>query len=648
MHRIASHQLSHRIGIGIAIRASRHPIQQHSIVPSPCCMCHVPRATCYAIKTAAKPLTKAKESKRGDDMNQAERCHAVDGCPGLYVDAFKTFRGKTRDASSSFVLTHYHADHYNSLPRDGAYAGPALIHCTPVTAALLRSVHGVAPGLIVEHSYGESWVHKYACSGDDTSSGAATQQATITFYDANHCPGAAIVLIQLPDGRVHLHTGDMRYHPRMKDYPLLKKIASDRSIDLLYLDTTYSHPKHTFLAQEEAVDSIASQVVEIFQQSTTSTLVLLSCYSIGKEKVLWECAKRTNKSIFVNERKHMMLTCIQDHKCVEESSTIIDRCTQKEGETDIHVIPMGKCGEMWPYFRPNYNESAKYADKVGSMAKKRYDRVVAFIPTGWADATNWNKKNAVSNRRVDVDKIQNRVADEKTEHFIDAEIRLIPYSEHSTFPELCAFVDFLKPRKVIPTVFSDEKDYVKIEERFRDMIDSQRAKQMFVNSISSTRTKRAKPEKETQVIPNSKCDNASKSNISGSDSDVVVIDCSDDDQKPSGHRKVSTYTNNKKPRNDALCGSREHKVDDAKLATLISMGFDSQVSRDALGKSNGDIDRAIESLLHGDQISSTTLSTSSDIRRMARGSRSGSSASNSSKKKQSPSSITNFFSPKTK
>ena len=545
----------------------------------------------------------------------------MDGCTGLYVDAFKAFRGKTSDASCSFILTHYHGDHYSGLPKDGAYAGPARIHCTPVTAALLRSVHGVAPEFIVEHSYDESWVHEYEVADDDhngTTGTTCTRQATVTFCDANHCPGAAIVMIQLPDGKVHLHTGDMRFHPRMKDYPLIKKFAADRSIDLLYLDTTYSHPKHQFLAQEEAVDSIASQVEEIFQETSKSTLVLLSCYSIGKEKVLWECAKRTNKTIFVNGKKHAMLTCIQKNKSVEESSSIIDRCTQKEGETDIHVVPMGKCGEMWPYFRPNYNESAKYAVDVGSLSDKQYDRVVAFIPTGWADATNWNKKNAVSKRRVDMDKIQNREGgDQKTGHFIDVEIRLIPYSEHSTFPELCAFVDFLKPRKVIPTVFSDEKDYAKIEGRFRDMIDSQRAKQMFVNSISKKRS--------------NDCGDESKSYASKNESDVVVIDGSDDDEGESGGDNKS-IGRNKKLRSESAAGAPA--VDDAKLAKLISMGFDPQVSRDALEKSKGDIDRAIESLLTGDHFSSTTFTpSSSDLK---------------SAKKTSPSAITSFFSPKSK
>ena len=37
-----------------------------------------------------------------------------------------------------------------------------------------------------------------------------------------------------------LHTGDMRYHPCMKEYGALRDIKVDR----VYLDTTYAHPKH--------------------------------------------------------------------------------------------------------------------------------------------------------------------------------------------------------------------------------------------------------------------------------------------------------------------------------------------------------------------------------------------------------------------
>jgi len=61
-------------------------------------------------------------------MNATKCCHQIEGCPNLFIDAFSIFRHKTTNKYCSFILTHYHSDHYHGLPRDGKYVGPALIH----------------------------------------------------------------------------------------------------------------------------------------------------------------------------------------------------------------------------------------------------------------------------------------------------------------------------------------------------------------------------------------------------------------------------------------------------------------------------------------------------------------------------------------
>eukprot|EP00980_Cylindrotheca_fusiformis_P031443 scaffold26371_cov117-Cylindrotheca_fusiformis.AAC.1 len=296
-------------------------------------------------------------------MNSSDACHEVADVPGLYVDAFRgRLLRKTRDPEACFILTHYHGDHYQNLPKDGRYEGPAVIHCSPVTAALLKEMHRVPANLVEAHEYGATFDYK---------------TAKITFYDANHCPGACIVLIQLPDGNCHLHTGDMRYCENFKSYPLLQDAVTKKKVDLVYLDTTYSHPKHDFVPQEEAIEIIASQTKELLSSQSTKTLVLLSCYSIGKEKVLWEASVRSNQKLYVSERKLRMLKCIQLQETLE-SYQIISRCTGDPSKSDIHVIPMGLAGEMWPYFRPNFVKCKEYVEQLD----KEYDRVVAFLPTG--------------------------------------------------------------------------------------------------------------------------------------------------------------------------------------------------------------------------------------------------------------------------
>lgn len=438
-------------------------------------------------------------------------------------------------------------------------------------------MHQVPAHLVVAHAYGEEWTHRCCWKKDQrtTSSRSNKNNASkvkeaqsihqtkrqkidrkdndidtdlderneddanvdrvkITFYDANHCPGAAIVVFQLPgkqEDRIHLHTGDMRYHPKMKTYPLLQQAAKQKQVDLVFLDSTYGNPRHDFCAQEQAVDVIATHVEGLLGKERASenrTLVLLSCYSIGKERVLWETSQRTNQPVFVQERKHLMLQCIHeqgadhDNKHISEelqhqthaSSSIIERCTQDATQSDIHVIPMGMAGEMWPFFQPNHWGCAEYAREINKQRKQQYDKVVAFLPTGWAEASNWNKKNGVSRKHC---------------NGIDVEVRLVAYSEHSSFVELQEFVNFLKPRKIVPTVFKDENDKRKIQARFK--VDSQRAKQMFLQSFGGGTTKASSASNQQKksrksLVSNSICATEPALN-SAAASAVEVIDLTD-------------------------------------------------------------------------------------------------------------------------
>jgi len=501
-------------------------------------------------------------------MNGADVCHEVDGCPGLLVDAFRgKYLQRTHDPNNAFILTHYHGDHYQSLPKEGKYQGPAHIHCTTVTASLLVRVHEIPEEYVIAHGYGETWRYRLK--------GRGKEEARITFYDANHCPGACIVVIQLEDGTTHLHTGDMRYHERFKSYPLLDDAVRNNKLDLVYLDTTYSHPKNDFAPQEEAVQSIAGTVVDLLgcKDSDVSvprpkTLILLSCYSIGKEKVLWEASTRTNQLVYVSAKKFRMLECVDGKESEEVSSQIIHRCTMDPSETCIHVIPMGLAGEIWPFFRPNFIKCADYAREL----KQGYEKVVAFLPTGWADGSKWNREHAVSQKTI-TDEAGGATP-------IDVEVRLIPYSEHSAFSELVSFVQYLRPRKVIPTVFGDKADYRKIENRFRNLLDTKRAKQAFLRIMQQQPKKVKSIENQTTTTP------IKTPNSSREETEVAYSTDSTDNSV----EVVEQPTNNA---DDPPAQVSQH------VATLVEMGFSSRVARSTLAQCSGDLQRAVDRLLSG-------------------------------------------------
>ena len=90
-----------------------------------------------------------------------------------------------------------------------------------------------------------------------------SQWVTITFFDANHCPGSIMMLFEGPMGRV-FHTGDFRFTPKFFNYTkLFPKVDEDNNglglamdIDVLICDGTFSDPNYVFQSQSEAYSQI--------------------------------------------------------------------------------------------------------------------------------------------------------------------------------------------------------------------------------------------------------------------------------------------------------------------------------------------------------------------------------------------------------
>mmetsp|Transcript_4466 Transcript_4466/g.13544 ORF Transcript_4466/g.13544 Transcript_4466/m.13544 type:complete len:543 (-) Transcript_4466:862-2490(-) len=382
--------------------------------------------------------------------------HRVPGT-NVLVDCFRPPRPKW---ASAFFLTHYHSDHYGGLTFK--WRGP-VIYASSLTARLVVHHLGVSPC----HVKGLELNERCAVLEE------AGEGLTVTLLDANHCPGSVLMLFETSAGQRYLHTGDMRYHPRMKLY---RELREGQQIDILYQDTTYCNKKYKFPVQEEAISMVVETAVKELSMEPR-TLILVATYLIGKERVLEALSSRLARKIYVTEPKERILRLL-------ELPYYEDVFTTSPVDSNIHVTQWEGFTDSVPWgFKPHYEKMLEILKtenirKQGAGGEENfYRRIVGFVPTGWT----YDVKDSMSKHEKGTCGLYG-----------------VPYSEHSSFVELLEWVGFLRPKKVVPTVgggtLSKEASMLS---NFRGLIDDTAAKSQFLGLLG---TKRKSPDDSTGLV----------------------------------------------------------------------------------------------------------------------------------------------------
>ncbi|NXN18458.1 DCR1B exonuclease, partial [Indicator maculatus] len=169
-------------------------------------------------------------------------------------------------------------------------------------------------------------------------------------------------------------------------------VLRGRHIDRLYLDNTNCHPQRALPSRQHAT----RQAIHLIR-THPQHLVVIGLYSLGKETLLVDLAKEFSTWVVVSpwRLEQMRLLELPDVFTTEEGTGWI----RAVDVTDIRWDALVR----WNMLQPT----------------------IAILPTG---------------RPM------------KVTH---PNIHLIPYSDHSSFSELCEFVEWLKPCSVIPIVKGD-------------------------------------------------------------------------------------------------------------------------------------------------------------------------------------------------
>ena len=342
---------------------------------------------------------------------------------------------------TAYFLSHFHSDHYMGLGKNWSH-GP--IYCSEITARLLKQELRVA----------DEWIHPLPMREN------TIQNVKVFLIDANHCPGAVLFLFDIPQTKKRiLHTGDFRASETHWTLPKLL----ERPIDIVYLDTTYCKPIHTFPDQKLILDLVAGIVAKA-QQGTAiksifsgfpsiksffsainpippkpvKTLYVFGSYSIGKERVFLRIAQEINSKIFTVARKSKIYEA-------QETPEISNRLTKDPLEAQVHVVTMGALKE------------ATLNDMLQEY--KIFDQIVAFRPTGWTfSPPNSSSTDAQTFKQSMLKPV-----------FINSKITVIPvpYSEHSSYTELKMFCRKLEIQRIIPTVNLSPQSIKEMEHLFK-------------------------------------------------------------------------------------------------------------------------------------------------------------------------------------
>ncbi|KAJ2261891.1 repair protein PSO2 SNM1, partial [Coemansia sp. RSA 376] len=448
------------------------------------------------------------------------------------VDAFKY---GSLDFCTAYFLTHFHSDHYGGLTKTG-FSGH--IYCSRITANCVTRKIGVSA----------KQVHPLPMN-----TRCIVQDVYVTLLDAEHCPGAAIILFEVPvdGGKVVriVHTGDFRASRRHIDQiacvfttplvsPVLPEMLSDKDrcqdaadngkpqIDYVYLDTTYLDPTYSFPCQRQVIAAVgeachkiqscpeflpslitqardsqrrhsqkhsvvdtptpqpARKSVQITQwfkplqqlfsappasKNKRRTLFVVGTYTIGKEKLFVEIARRLQAKIYMTPEKRKLLNCL-------ESPGLTELLTDDMYEAQVHAVSMNVV---------NMRGMTEYLQAV--RQKSTFTSIVAFSPTGWSHAGSYfpavqaplvqpqgiaaaeldaiyasgdiaglvdalavsaRLNDDSSGRSFGINRLKPRGSSNSVTIFP------VPYSEHSSFAELARFVCSLNCKQVVPTVFS--------------------------------------------------------------------------------------------------------------------------------------------------------------------------------------------------
>ena len=176
--------------------------------------------------------------------------------------------------------------------------------------------------------------------------------------------------------------------------------------------------------QSDAIQFIADRIESLLSDDKHGDgdgdlVILIGTYSIGKERILERVAKQCQTPLYIDSAKRNIFGAVYGAEDPLDGGVF----TADLSATKVRVVWMRDIA---------FSEMRRF--KTSDRTK-----VVGFRPTGWASKDGRGRRGG--DRHVMSPRYSKSMV-----------IYDVPYSEHSSFPELCKFISDLRPKQIVPTV----------------------------------------------------------------------------------------------------------------------------------------------------------------------------------------------------
>lgn len=226
--------------------------------------------------------------------------------PEIRIDFFRRVEGYLPPLAC--FLSHVHSDHLAGLD---TLRSP-FVYCSAATREILLRLErypcrlNYAKGLLEArqqtYKHLSSLLKPIPLETPTTLELAPNLELQVTLFDANHCPGAVMFLIERNDTAI-LYTGDIRSEPwfvnSISRHPVLIEYTSGiRTLDKIYLDTSFTKDV-PFQTKSQGISELLRKVALY----PADTVFYFQAWTYGYEEVWLALSKALKSPIHVDEYK---------------------------------------------------------------------------------------------------------------------------------------------------------------------------------------------------------------------------------------------------------------------------------------------------------------------------------------------------------